>query len=275
MDVRPADLERAMARTWPALQQERLGGWVLRASGGFTNRANAALTSGDPGMPVTAALSAAASWYAVRGLPLKLVRTGPVGFEVGGVGDEVSAAAIERGCRAHSGAHVMVAPTAQVLAACEDLAAAPIDAGSLDAGTVRTATALPQAWLTTYGRSRSLVPGATQGVLTGSPEQVFAWLADDDGEVWAIARLGIADGWAGLAAVWVDPDRRRAGAGRRLTGALVSAAAQRGLDRLHLQVEVDNTAALTLYTALGFERHHDYVYLSAPSETQGQLAPAQ
>lgn len=269
MDARPPDLQQAMARTWPALEQESLGDWELRASGGFTNRANAMLTSGDPGMPIATALESASSWYAARGLQLKLVRTGPVGFEVGQDGDSVSVAALDRGCRAHSGAHVMVAPTARVLEACGEPTgtadgAGAAGAGSASAGVLRLATDLSQAWLTAYGRSRALVPEATEGVLTGSPEQIFAWLTDADGKVWAIARLGIADGWGGLAAVWVDPRRRRAGAGRRMTGALVGAAAEHGLEQLHLQVEVDNEPAITLYTALGFEQHHDYVYLTAP-----------
>lgn len=134
---------------------------------------------------------------------------------------------------------------------------------------VHTAATLPQPWLTAYGRSRALVPHASEAVLTGSPGQVFAWVGgreqpDGSDDPWAIGRLGIADGWGGLAAVWVDPSRRRSGAGRRVTAALVRAADERGLDRLHLQVEVDNAAAIGLYLGLGFEVHHDYVYLSAP-----------
>lgn len=246
-----------MAQTWPALESRRLGGWVLRASGGFTNRANAALTFADSGRSIDDALDEAADWYAERGLPLKVVRTGPLGFDVTRGEDPVAAAALDRGCRAHSAAHVMVAPTARVLQRCSEV----------DLGLVHLATALPAAWLTAYGRSRVLFPGASEQVLTGSPGQVFAWLEPREheiGDVWAIGRLGITEGWGGLAAVWVDPARRRSGTGRRITAALVRAATQRGLKRLHLQVEVDNTAAIALYEALGFERHHDYVYLTAP-----------
>jgi len=216
-------------------------------------------------MPVAAALAAATSWYAVRSLPLKLVRTGPVGFEVGGVADEVSAAAIQRGCRAHSRAHVMVARTSRVLEVCDALGTPLIDEGSIDANAVRTATDLPAAWLTTYARSRRVVPGVTERVLTGSPGQVFAWLTDDQGAVWAVARLGIVERWGGLAAVWVEPTRRRTGAGRALTVALAREAADRGIACLHLQVELDNAAAIALYAALGFELHHDYIYLTGPS----------
>lgn len=257
-----------MARTWPSLEQEPLGNWVLRASGGFTNRANAAMTSGDPVMSVGAALEAASIWYAARGLPLKLARSGPVGFEVRE--DAVAVAALQRGCGAHSRAHVMVAPTTRVLAVVAGADPAPMDrtridgiAGVPDQEAVRTATELPASWLTAYARSRAIVPGSTERVLTGSPGQVFAWLTERRGSAWAVARLGIGDQWGGLAAVWVDPVRRRTGAGRALTAALVRAAADRGIERLHLQVEVENAAAIALYTALGFQLHHDYVYLTA------------
>lgn len=260
-DVDLPGLEMAMAQTWPALEQQRLGGWVLRASGGFTNRANAALTSADPGRSVEAAMDAATAWYAERELPLKIVRTGPVGYDVHRSADPVVRAGLDRGCQAHSTAHVMVAPTARVLRQCSEV----------DLGTVHVAVMLPAGWLTAYGRSRVLVPGASEGVLMGSPAQVFAWLGPrgdmSDDDMWAIGRLGIADGWGGLAAVWVDPAHRRSGAGRLITAALVRAATQRGLERLHLQVEVENGAAIALYEALGFERHHDYVYLTAPQRT--------
>lgn len=49
-------LEHRLADAWPALADERLGQWRLRAAGGFTGRANSALTAGDPGVPASDAL---------------------------------------------------------------------------------------------------------------------------------------------------------------------------------------------------------------------------
>ncbi|WP_226353559.1 hypothetical protein [Pseudonocardia sp. ICBG601] len=49
-------LERVRATAWPAPVVEELGGWLLRAAGGWTRRANSALALGDPGMPVERAL---------------------------------------------------------------------------------------------------------------------------------------------------------------------------------------------------------------------------
>jgi hypothetical protein len=45
------------------------GGWLLRAAGGFTGRANSALATGDPGMPLADAVGEVCRWYTVRGLP--------------------------------------------------------------------------------------------------------------------------------------------------------------------------------------------------------------
>ena len=68
-----AALESVAARGWRALETESLGDWLLRASGGFTGRANSVLPLGDPGLALGAAVDAAAGL--VRG-----ARAGPPRF---------------------------------------------------------------------------------------------------------------------------------------------------------------------------------------------------
>ena len=51
-----ARVENLCADAWPARVDRPLGAWRLRAAGGFTGRANAAVAVGDPGVPVPAAL---------------------------------------------------------------------------------------------------------------------------------------------------------------------------------------------------------------------------
>jgi len=63
------DLERIAAAHWRGTEEEWLGGWLLRAAGGFTGRANSALPLGDPGMPLDEAIAAVTRWYRDRGLP--------------------------------------------------------------------------------------------------------------------------------------------------------------------------------------------------------------
>src|SRR3954447_7417932 len=63
-----ADLQRVMVDGWPPLERASLGGWMLRAAGGFTGRANSVLPLGDPGRPLPDAVQAAEAWYRQRGL---------------------------------------------------------------------------------------------------------------------------------------------------------------------------------------------------------------
>ena len=65
-------LEVAAAAGWRARETEHLGGWLLRADGGFTGRANSVLPLRAPGRPLEQALDAARAGYTRRGLPLRL-----------------------------------------------------------------------------------------------------------------------------------------------------------------------------------------------------------
>ena len=64
-----ARLENLCADAWPARVDRPLGAWRLRAAGGFTGRANAALAVGDPGIPVPAALEAVRAFADEHGVP--------------------------------------------------------------------------------------------------------------------------------------------------------------------------------------------------------------
>src|SRR4051794_4402326 len=55
--------------SWPPLESEALGQWLLRASGGFSARANSVMATGDPGVPLEAALGRVREFYADRDLP--------------------------------------------------------------------------------------------------------------------------------------------------------------------------------------------------------------
>ena len=67
------ELEHIAARHWRGTEEDRLGGWLLRAADGFTGRANSVLPLGDPGVPLDGALAAVARWYRARALPPMIV----------------------------------------------------------------------------------------------------------------------------------------------------------------------------------------------------------
>jgi N-acetylglutamate synthase len=246
------ELERAAAAHWRGTEEERLGDWLLRAAEGFTGRANSALPFGDPGLPLDAALAAVTRWYRARGLPPMIVVPLPLS------GDSpchrLDAQLSERSWATRPApAFVMVA----------DLAAVPL-AGALPPGLEFRVDAEPSdAWLGLYPRTPH--PPVLRTVLMSAQAQAFASVrVRATGEVVAVGRLSIADGWAGITAVEVCPARRRAGLGTALTRGICAEAASRGARQIFLQVETGNTPAKTLYERCGFRYSHRYHYRIAP-----------
>jgi ribosomal-protein-alanine N-acetyltransferase len=67
-----------------------------------------------------------------------------------------------------------------------------------------------------------------------------------------LAPRGSGDG--DIQTIAVAPSARRRGLGRELMRALISAAAERGANRVFLEVRADNPNAQALYLSLGFEQ---------------------
>ncbi len=240
-------LREIAARGWPAQETEPLGGWLLRAAGGFTRRANSVLVQGGPGRPLDEALARAADWYGIRGLVpyVQIATGGPDG------GDEELDAELERrGWPAEGHSLLRTAP----LAPLADGPGAERVALSREPGA---------GWLERYHRTGDLAAAALK-VLTGGPSVWFAEVSGVDGAPAAIGRCVVDGRWAGLAAIEVDPALRRQG----LATAVVAALARRALDEgafgAYLQVETGNDAARTLWDRMGFTTHHGYHYRCAP-----------
>jgi hypothetical protein len=200
-------LEHMAARHWRGTEEDRLGGWLLRAAGGFTGRANSALPLGDPGMPLDDALAAVTRWYRARALPPMIVI--PLPLEGDSPCHQLDNHLSERTWLTRPGpAFVMVA----------DLATVPPAGNSPAGGEFRVDAEPDDRWLATYHyRGQDRQPPVLRTVLMSAPAQAFASMRGDAGEVLAIGRLSIADGWAGITAVEVTQARRRAGLGMALT----------------------------------------------------------
>jgi GNAT superfamily N-acetyltransferase len=253
------ELERVAARHWRGTEEEWLGGWLLRAAEGFTGRANSALPLGAPGLSLDRALDAVVRWYRDRGLPPMIAVPAPL--DADSPGCELDRSLSERSWATRPGpAFVMVADLPDAGGPIHDHAAPELPPGA----TFQADTEPDQAWLATYHyRGQVGQPPVMRDVLTSAPAQVFASIRAGD-DVLAIARLSIADGWAGITAVEVNPPRRRAGLGAALTRAVCAEAASRGVSRAFLQVETGNAAALALYERCGFRYSHRYHYRVAP-----------
>ena len=244
-----SDFERMAAQHWQAVERSALGGWLLRASGGFTGRANSALPLGDPGMPPAGAVAAVADWYRARGLPPMIQL--PMRLGEGALDGALDRLLAGRGWRLRPGPAVVMTG---------DSAAVACHAG--DSGVV-LAGEPDSRWLGRYRYRGSDLPPIARSVLLSAPDQVFASVRRKD-ETVAIGRLSLAGGWGGLTAIEVGPAWRRSGLGTAVTAALAAEASRRGAGRIFLQVEEQNAAARALYRRCGFTDRHRYHYRIAP-----------
>jgi len=241
------ELHTLMVQGWRPLETADCDGWLLRASGGFTGRANSALVAPDPVEDLPARLETVRRWYDERGLPPKLQVV--VGSEPPGL----DALLADGGWGTASPTWVMTAEIAHVLRA-----AAPGDV------EVQLDEHPDDAWLAAYRNDEGPLSPAAVQVLTNHPDVVFASVREA-GTCVAVARVAVDGRWAGLFAVEVLDTHRRRGLAQAVTAAALKWAVGRGARRTYLQVVNTNATAIALWERLGFRHHHDYIYRTAPT----------
>ena len=238
--VSPDDMQRICWAGWPPRDHEMLGDWALRAHGGITGRANSAMASGDPGVPLPEALRRVASWYDDRGLPPLLQLP---------LADPANLAVAEEGWHLLHVTIVQAAPIDRVLADLPprvDLVAEIAPVPSDD-------------WLSLMHDLDADDPEAHVAILTG-PDRVGFVTLRRDGEPVGIGRVSVEGEWAGVTSVDVAPTARRQGIGSAVMGELLRWAQEQGASSSYLQVRALNPGALRLYDALGYVTHHPYCY---------------
>lgn len=221
-------LEHAAALAWPGVEQQWLGGWLLRAGHGVTSRANSAIPLGVSAQ--IADLSAVCDWYRDRDLPAWLAlpeRLLPI--RTPGI----------------KPARVMVREL--------PAAGAPRPPG------VTLAQQPDAQWLAIYEREvpADVLTAVVDGALT------FATVPDCAVGRGAVTTAPDGAAWLGISSVRVSPAHRRQGHARAVCEALLTWGAEAGAGQAYVQVEVDNHAAIALYTALGFRLHHQTRYVAA------------
>jgi ribosomal protein S18 acetylase RimI-like enzyme len=238
-------LEAVAARGWRPEQTGEIGGWLLRAAGGFTARANSVLPLRAPGKPLDDALVLAGDWYRERGLPLRI----QVPLDARRLLD---AGLAERGWSAEPDVHVL---------------AARLDALEHEPNGATPSVAVVDEpgrdWFARY-RDGAGATDTARALLTRHDRAGFASITVD-GSLVAIGRGAVDDEWLGVSAVEVAPQLRRQGLAGAVMQALWRWGAAAGARRSYVQVSSDNSAALALYERLGYWRHHDYRYRQEPS----------
>ncbi len=234
-----AEADRRARPGWRAVEEEDLGDWVLRASGGFSSRGNSVLTLGQPSVPLAEAVTAVARWYADRGLPARAHVLPDT---------EEAEAFLSAGWHTYEQTDLMLASVSRSLRRLGPVNERPQHGVRLD-----------DAWLSTDERAARF--GAAARTVLEAGGVTFCTVQDPAGEVLARGRGAVHGDWVGVSSLWTRPDLRGSGLGSAVLGSLLEWGAERGATTAYLQVVGSNTAARALYEARGFEVHHRYDYV--------------
>ncbi|MQM25315.1 GNAT family N-acetyltransferase [Glycomyces albidus] len=290
--------ERLLSDTWPAIETEPLGGWLLRAAGGFTNRANSVLALTAPEGGTDAAVAAVEAWYAARGLPAKFSMAGPVTRRLD---DELAA----RGWEAELETSVMTKALNVIGAGAVEpgesgnsavgegrVVGGTVGGGTFGEGTVeehaaeRGAAAEGTAEEGTAGNGAAAAgaaglagrvvlsdapsaafleqtgrgaPEIAERVCGSGPGRAYAEIRRG-GELVARGRGAIAGDLMAVTNVATDLRLRRQGLASAILAALEAWGAANGAARAALQVEAVNAPAVAMYGRLGYAERYRYCY---------------
>jgi ribosomal protein S18 acetylase RimI-like enzyme len=270
-----ARLENLCADAWPAPADRPLGAWRLRAAGGFTGRANAALALGDPGLPVPAALDAVRAFAAEHGVAPR------VHAPIGSPWDRAVAAAgwvLDVGHEAGAEVAVLVVDVDRLAQPAARRSHTAGEGPDPDGQRVLLSERPTEAWWAlSLGRAptpderfvldplgNEPAPSDQQlgsGPTTGRAPRTAFGLVPGVGVVRAV----VVDDHLHLSRLAVGPAARRAGMGTQLTAAAAGWGRANGARWAVLQVALHNAAARALYGRLGAVEHHRYRYLVPPA----------
>lgn len=240
-------LEHAAAAAWPGLERDWVDGWLMRAAGGFTGRANSATPLGDRGTVADPSDPGVQrrlrEWSSARGLPLRLL-----------VPDRL--ARIPEGWITGDPVLIMAA----------DIENLPLPPNEVP---VTVAPRVDADWLSLYrgGVAPPVAREVLEAVAGGTLG--FGSIGVSGSTPLAIGRAAVTDApdgrrWVGLSAVEVSVEHRRNGLGSLLCGSLVRWGREHGATHAYLQVSEGNAAARAMYRELGFVDHHRYRYATEP-----------
>lgn len=239
LTLRVLELDQICNLTWPATENLENSGWLMRAAGGVTNRANSILplvASLEAGSLTDFAekLSTAEEFYQKRKLPTIFqiaLPTWQVLFE-----ELRSIGAVEtlRG-------NTMVSD----LTSSNEIAPIGFE--------IVQSNQFSNEWL-----ELQPAPGIEK-ILSGCAATYLTIIKNS--QAIASCRIALANGWSSLTRVYVHQDFRGQGLGKAIVAAALKVSFELGATKALLQVEADNAIAIGVYESLGFNFHHEYSYL--------------
>ncbi|MGF6831984.1 ribosomal protein S18 acetylase RimI-like enzyme [Paenarthrobacter sp. TE4293] len=258
--IQQALLETLMDKAWPALEREVLeqdgaGEWVLRASGGVTQRANSVWPGATSGVSTTdraleRLVRSASDWYRHRRLPL-----------IFQVFDDARNAALNDVLDRQR--FTRQSETKIMVRGVDGVPSGSANVEILDHPTDEWL----RLWWAVDGRGGDAELSVAHKILTGCPS-LYALVRDDDGAPAAVGRLALVDGWGGIYSMATSAPHRRRGHGATVLAALVKAGAALDLKGFWLLVTAANHGAQSLYTQSGFTDYGSYLYRQAPLKRQ-------
>lgn len=232
-------LEHVTMRAWPALEVLHYDGWTLRFANGYTGRANSVNPLDHSSLPIEDKLHFCEKWYAQRNLPC-VFRLNEA-MQPNNLDEILEARGYER-------------YNDSLVKTCDLLKFEhKIDKRFSYQHIVH------DDWLGDWGRWNN-VPAlhisTAKEMLSHSPAEACYGRIDDKA-----VGLAVREGDSvGLFDIVVSPEARRQGLGHALVSSLLVWAKDVGATKAYLQVDAKNEPALTLYSNLGFQKHHAYWY---------------
>ena len=232
LSVRIYDLERIANETWKAREEAHVGNWIFRADVGVTRRANSALILGSDNQ-----IDEVISWYRERELQ-------PTVSLIPALNQELDSELERRGFKKLLDLEVMVKdPVSTQVDFAYEISEEPTEE-----------------WLAIHNDQKIKPLLARTGAKHLTLKQ--------NGELVGIGRIAFSDDWAVISRIWVSPEQRGKGFGRKILKALE---AESNGAKLALQVQLDNLEAFELYKSAGYVSHHSGRFRSqSPQINQSQ-----
>lgn len=234
-------VEKLLLRSWPSAEMVEYDGWILRASGGYTKRANSVNPHFGSSLPLQEKLDHCEGFFAARGLP-SIFRLTPISQPTG-----LDGFLEQRGYTTLDPTFVMTGPVRHLPAS----------------GTRAVRSAPAEAWHAAFGSLRALPPERREHhrwiVDHADGESLFA-LIEQDGRPTACGLGVLVEDALGLFDLLTAEVHRRQGLGTSVLGHVLEWASTRGARTAYLQVHSQNDAAVALYRRLGFEVAYPYWY---------------
>lgn len=234
LSMRIRELEAAAATTWPADTTQECGKWLLRASQDNPLLQNSALPTGarpfgDPEMEIEAALLNVEAFYQDNALPAAITVPLPAYTQL----DEYLEI---QGWNVAAEYSFMVIDTSDLQPLKQD-----------ERFTTTISQEPTDAWFAIQGQELS-------DNLHRYPANYLSILID--GQNVASGRIAFNGGWGVITHVFVMSEYRRQGIGRLIMHALADTAREQNCSKLTLQVDSNDSPAVSLCESLLFRLHH-------------------